>query len=447
MLVFPDSFLNICKDKILFASFSGGADSTALVLALHQAEIPFTAVHFTHGIREEETGKKELDFCRTFCGERGIPFLHRNLDVPGSRKPGEGLEEAARRCRFSAWKTILPENCAVVTAHHGDDAAETLLLRLFRGGNVSALTGLRDINTVEGILFLRPLLAYSKQDLLAFLHEHKIRWMEDATNRESEYTRNFFRNRILPEIREKCSFADDALQASLRVLREDADFLEQTAAAAFRQGNPHDVSFWLSLHPALKVRVLRAFLSRETGNAVIPDPKMMNRFDSLLVSAGNRDCMPVTGTEYMLIRRKNGLVMQKHQAPPEALVWDYRKNREITFGDIVFTAQIMKKQEIQPDRMTAFFDLAQMPETLSISVRQEGDRMIPSGARTPQKVKKLLTDAHIPAERKNDFPLIRSGETIFWIAGIRRSALALCTAETEQILVLHYQPKRPFDLV
>ena len=301
----PDSsFLDRIRGRTLYASFSGGADSTALILILRQWEIPFTAVHFTHGIREASAGIRELEFCRTFCGERNIPFLHRELDVPGRRMKNEGLEEAARRCRLEAWHEIIPPDrlvgSAVLTAHHGDDVRENLLLRLFRGGNASSLTGLREESVVEGIRFLRPLLRFTKAELKDFLLRSRVTgWNEDLTNADDKAARNFLRNRILPLVGERLAFAPGGILASASVLAQDAAFLEETAARTAAESDLSDSSVWRTMHPAVRIRVLRLWLSKEAGKAVIPDRRTAERFEAFLSLPFTRRLrkMPVAGTD------------------------------------------------------------------------------------------------------------------------------------------------------
>ena len=132
----------------LYAGFSGGADSTALVVALHRLGIPFTAVHFQHGLRGDAEGDQV--WCLQFCHQRGIPFVQRRLDVPVHQSTGEGIEAAARRCRLLAWRDLCQPDDAVALGHHGDDALETLLLRMMRGSGTTGLVGLRPDRVVEG---------------------------------------------------------------------------------------------------------------------------------------------------------------------------------------------------------------------------------------------------------------------------------------------------------
>lgn len=431
------SFRNACRGKELFASFSGGADSTALLLALSQEGLPFTAVHFTHGIRDGACGERERAFCEAFCRRISVPFLHETLDVPRFRRSGEGVEEAARRLRLEAWKRILPENGAVVTGHHAGDAAETLLLRLFRGGNVSSLAGLRECSTVGGILFLRPLLAFSRGELRSFLRTNGVTdWMEDATNSEDEYARNFFRNRILPEIAEKFPSALQALRTSAEVLRLDAAYIEETAAALYEQGDPADPAFWRSLHPAAGIRLLRRFLSEHTGTEVIPDANLFARFGDLLRKGWNGMLLEIPGTGRVLTLSRGRLCFPETPPAVESVAWDYRKTPEIRFGHFLFRARFADRREENGSCVTAYFDASELPPVLHITLRHEGDRMIPFGAHSARKLKKILTDAHLAAAEKACLPVLRAGGEILWIPGVKRSSLAPCAEHTENILAV-----------
>ena len=313
-IVLPDPFLRSAREKTLYASFSGGPDSTALVLLLAGSGLPFQAVHFTHGIRDDETGRREWMFCRSFCEERGIPVQRRELDVPAARRTGEGLEAAARRCRLDAWRELTggEDSAAVITAHHADDVCENLLLRLFRGGNVSSLTALRPESLVNGIRFLRPLLAYSKRELKDFLIRNGISgWAEDATNAEDAAARNFIRNRLLPLVGERLPFAPGGIRASSFALADDASFLEDAAASAAR-GDLTDAAYWKTLHPAVRIRVMRVFLSEAAGCSVIPDRRLMERFGFLLDQPATRRKrkMPVSGTSLSLVRTGNRIGLE-----------------------------------------------------------------------------------------------------------------------------------------
>ena len=114
----------------VFAGFSGGADSTALLLALHEAGMDVTAVHFNHGIRGDEANADE-EWSRNFCAARDIPFISEHLNVPANIRKGESCEEAARRLRIEAWVRI-SQGRPVFIAHHADDTLEELFLQIVK---------------------------------------------------------------------------------------------------------------------------------------------------------------------------------------------------------------------------------------------------------------------------------------------------------------------------
>ncbi len=145
----PNGLLQLVHDFLqrkdvhgrVFVGFSGGADSTALLLLLSQAGQAVTAVHFQHGIRGA-AAEADAVWCEQFCLARNIRFVRENLAVPSNRFRGESVEEAARRLRLEAWRRLADADGDVVfLAHHADDALEDLLLRLARGGSPQRTIG------------------------------------------------------------------------------------------------------------------------------------------------------------------------------------------------------------------------------------------------------------------------------------------------------------------
>ena len=424
--------------KRFFLSLSGGMDSTALFHLLLEWTIPFEAVHFTHGIRDVRSGDAERDHCSSLCQKHNIRLHEIPLDVPRNRQPGEGVEEAARRLRLEAWKTLLtthPDHC-VLTAHHAGDTAETMFLRLCRGGNVSSLTGLRPSSTVEGIHFFRPLLPYTKAELLGYLSGRGItRWITDETNEESIYERNFFRNDILPRIYEKIPRGEKGIAASLQALQEDAAFLEEYAGNLIICNTK---KFWSELHPAIRARVVRRFLSGELGYDVIPNREFLHRLTAALQQrAGQR--LPIPGVkDRVLFVSATGLSLQGDPVIPPDLCWNWQEEPAICFGKYTFHAEILDSFPGKTALDEAFFAADELPE-LHITVPHAGEMMSCSGSNARRPVKKLLTDSHIPSEEKQIFPVLRDAKgVILWLPGVRRSAQALCMPEKK---VLHITVK------
>lgn len=198
----------------LLVAVSGGGDSVALLRGLHQLLAEQTpssgqrlvVAHARHDLREGHPGDPaaaDADFVRRLADELGLPCVERFLRVREAVAGGEGLEAAARRLRYAFLREAAEETGArlVVTAHTADDQAETVLHRLLRGTGLAGMAGIAPARSlVEGIVVVRPLLRVSAGMARDYLRERRQEWREDATNRDLQYSRNFLRHQILPQL-------------------------------------------------------------------------------------------------------------------------------------------------------------------------------------------------------------------------------------------------------
>ncbi len=455
--------------------FSGGADSTALLLGMLQANVgDFTAVHFHHGLRGVEADADEA-WCRTFCAARSIPFIARHLDVPHNTLRGESCEEAARRLRLEGWQE-LSQGKPVCLAHHADDALEELFLRLARGSNASALVPLKPLRVLHGLTFLRPLLAFRKAELEEWLRNQSITDCRiDSTNAESTYRRNAVRNRLLPLFREIFT-EDTGLLHALSALREDAAFLDEAASNAF--ASLHSLQDWQALHPALLPRVLRLWLEAN-GIATPPTRPVITRLRNALQSPHPRGIIPLDGTHAIELR-DNGPVLTAHsfsvhgassptgpansvltghaEAPVTPSVdaslptgiansvltgrsfrapcslWNWRESPCIQLGPFTFTVG-----EPPEGALMERFDEAALPPRLHIRHWQPGDRMLPFGATTTKKLQDLFTDAKVPRERRAELPILLAEEQIIWVPTVRRAAFGTIHDKTTATITISFK--------
>lgn len=423
----------------IFVSFSGGADSMALLLTALQIYHDVKAVHFEHGFRGKDS-LRDAEFCRKFCEKYHVPFQMITLDVPANKMPGESDESAARRLRINAWKKLLANenNAVVLTGHHTDDAVETLFMRMCRGSNVSGLAGLRREKTVEGIRFRRPLLHLTRQEIEVFLREQGVtEWCEDATNNESVYTRNFFRNQILPQIEEKLPYAAGGLRRTVQNLETDADFLEQAAKERFDRCRSGKIDDWRALHPALLPRVLRLL----TGD-MAPDHNLIDRFTELLKS--EKDTEPrylQVNAECCIIFRGEYFQLEQRQIPENKKIWDWKNTGSITFNNHTLTAEVVENMEVTESKQEAFFDADTLPCPLHLSAWQTGDTIRAFDGHI-KNLKKLFCDLHLNGNERKKIPVLRTenGDVLF-VPGIRAAALYTVTAATKRVLRIYSAEK------
>jgi tRNA(Ile)-lysidine synthase len=220
----------------LVIAVSGGADSTALLRAVHEAEpsAPLVAAHLHHGLRGAESDA-DLAFVEALCAALGVRLRALRLDVAAeARAAGENVEGTARRLRYR-WLTDVARECGaawVATGHNADDQAETVLHRLLRGAGLQGLRGIAERRPLEdGVGVVRPLLRVSAAEVRAALREQGWDWREDSSNVDLKYTRNRIRRELLPHLTQHYNPGVAAALARLAEQAEEAFQAEEAEAA------------------------------------------------------------------------------------------------------------------------------------------------------------------------------------------------------------------------
>lgn len=213
-------------------ALSGGADSVALALACEKlqqenSDYEFVAVHVEHGLRGEE-GVRDKQFVEDFCQQHNLECIVKSVDVPGRVKlSGQSVEEAARDLRYRALMDVALQKAAkkILTAHHANDQAETVILRLVRGAGTRGLGAMQRDNG----FVVRPLLDFSKEELVKYCEDHQAKWVEDSTNKDLEYRRNYVRQEIMPLLTKLNANVVYTLCQTANALQEDDNYLSTLA--------------------------------------------------------------------------------------------------------------------------------------------------------------------------------------------------------------------------
>lgn len=249
----------------LCVGYSGGLDSSVLLHAL--AAMPqaraqgLRAWHVHHGLHAQADGWAR--HCAEVCRSSAVELTVSRVSV--ARDAGDGPEAAARRARHAAFETGLGAGEALVLAHHRDDQAETLLLRLLRGSGPTGLASMKPWRECGAGRLWRPLLTVPREALLAYAQAHGLDWIEDPSNDEHRYDRNFLRHRVMPVLRERWPQADAALALSARLAGESERLLDHDDALALARARSLDPqalsrSALRALPAARRARVLRRWI-------------------------------------------------------------------------------------------------------------------------------------------------------------------------------------------
>jgi tRNA(Ile)-lysidine synthase len=453
--------------QTIYVGFSGGADSTALLIILktlsEKYKLQLAAVHFEHGLRGNESVNDAL-WCKKFCLSQKIEYIEFNLDVKGSLLSNEGIESCARRlrmeklsslvkipkspvsvcCATTPWQTkssnhpIAKPLNAVALGHHKNDKIENLFIRLIRGSNCSGLTSLRHSTVLKGINILRPLLNLSKQEIEAFLVENNITdWRVDATNQENIYRRNIIRNKILPELHQSIPESKAGILRAEEALKEDAEYLELTSKTEYRKlfnkasefPKALSVQTLLIIHTAIRARVLRYWLTDLLGFEFIPNRDFLKRIDCELKRKSKEQILIPLSKETFLKLEKGYVSLFEFNSQSELIndIWNWKVNPKIQIGNYSLEARTIDKNfdiKIENENYV-YFDYSLMPDTLHIRAWKEGDRFIPFGSNNSIKVKRVFKNEKISPSLRKQFPLLcLPDDTIIWIAGLKRSNYA-----------------------
>lgn len=404
----------------IVVAFSGGPDSTALLLGLSRLGISIHAAHLDHGLDGGSAGRAAA--AARVAVQLGVPFVGERRPVPDLRSPGESTEAAARRIRYGYLEEVRERLGAryVATAHHRDDQAETVLLRLLFGSGLAGLSGIR---AVHGRV-IRPLLYLPRILLREEVEAAGLAWVDDPTNQDLRVPRNLVRHRLLPGL--------DADPASLARLSEKA---LRAGAALDRR-----------LEGLLEVRLL------EDGVAV--DRGSLLRLPEELIPFALAALHRRAGAAYPAGSAARAELLRQLGAETERLACDCGGGwRWEAAGGLLtlrrplltvkplrftYTLQIPGRLEIpelgvrvglhhhpvepwmfqgSPHRAGLALPLA-AGDRVTVRNRRPGDRLHPLGAAGSRRLKEVLIDRRVPRDQRDRIPLLCVGERIAWIPGI-----------------------------
>lgn len=412
----------------MVVAVSGGADSMALAdcAARLTGEGYFKAyaMHIEHGIRGAEAWR-DAACTQEFCLKNNLPFKCVHENVPAySRKHGLSMEAAARELRYKALQQYAEKVQAdfIVTAHHGDDQAETVLLKLLRGASSSGLGSMQ----LQHNNILRPFLDLSRHDLEAYCVEKNIAYCHDSSNDDVRYTRNKVRLELLPYLQKHFNSAvKKTLQQTAALLREDEDFIgqfvEAEVAKRLRQQDSCvciDTSAWQLVMPSVRKRLLRYgyFLAGGTELNYLHTEQL----DSLCLERRSGRELPLPQKICAYYAYEQIKFFPKATKKAAAMIEVNVKiepDKEYSLGN----GKKIRIELIQgncPQRTTEniVYPLELLTDdVLTVRTRRDGDRFSPYGSSGGKKLKDYFIDKKIDREARDCKLLLCSKQRILGI--------------------------------
>lgn len=253
-------FWQECKNQTIAIALSGGLDSVVLLHLANRAKqeygMDIQAIHIHHGLQEK--AEEWAEFCTQLAQQYLIPIEVKRVHVMPKKM---GIEAAARQARYQALQNT--SATMILTAHHRDDQIETLLLALLRGGGARALASMPICGNFHHKILARPLLSFSRATLEAYAHQHQLKWIEDPSNQNTHFLRNWLRHEWIPALNQHLPHASEQLLASIQAAQEDlrlADEIVHEDWTRVFKNNYFDCQIWAKLTPARRRLLLRHFL-------------------------------------------------------------------------------------------------------------------------------------------------------------------------------------------
>ena len=423
----------------LVVALSGGADSCALLDLLSRLpdyNLHLVVAHLNHCLRGAESDADE-ESCREAASRYAVPFEVRRIDVKEMAAKGRlNLEDAGRLARITFLDEVRSRYgaAAVVLAHHADDQAETVLMRLLRGSGMTGLSGMAYRNA-RG--YVRPLLDVTRSEIEQYLNERGLAWREDASNSDTVYLRNRIRHQLLPLLEGYNPAIRATLAATASVLGDDEALLEELTEQAFgescRIGEGRidcGVGQLRTLNPALRRRVLRRALKQLTGTL---EAVSLCHIEALcdMIDSERPNARLALPHAVAAVREYDRLVwLPAGDALPGA-------GFELPIagpgsyplpGGGTLVVEATGTTRFPADSRTACFNLAKSPFPWLVRTFRHGDRMVPFGMSGRKKVKDIFIDRKIPLSDRTRIPLLWCGDDLIWIAGV--CASELCRIDT-----------------
>ncbi len=396
-------------------AYSGGLDSHVLLHALAacrgQYTIPLQAIHVQHGLHPE--AGHWAAHCQAVCQTLDIPL--QIVAVQLQRPAGASLEAVARAARYAACQRHALPGTMLLTAHHADDQAETVLLQLLRGAGIAGLAAMPVCRTTPSGWHARPCLRWSRHALQQYAQQHALTWIEDPTNQDTDFDRNYIRQQVMPLLQARWPAAHRTLARSAGHVAAILPLVQaqarQDLADSCDPAGQLQVSALRHLSAVRCQQVLRAWIC-QAGHPV-PDQAQLSQITDQMLNAAP-EAQPQVAWQQSELRRYRDLLWLLHRPlpppPDRPLVWPVQEQALTLPAGCGILRRIPAEQGI-PERYW-------QQGRVSVRWRRPGIRCRPAGRQGHRSFKKLCQDYGIPPWQRPYVPLLYLDDQLIAMAGI-----------------------------
>jgi tRNA(Ile)-lysidine synthase len=441
------------KDKLLLA-VSGGVDSVVLCELCKQAGYDFEIAHCNFQLRGEESERDEK-FVRSLGEKYKVKVKVKKFDTEKFAEENKmSIQEAARSLRYEWFQELVndqlstvndsesqihhsPFTIHVVTAHHSDDNAETVLMNFCRGTGLHGLTGI----PVSYGNIKRPLLIFTKNELVQFAKDNKLEFVEDSSNFSSKYTRNLFRNEIIPAISKVYPQVNESLNDNINRFKEIEKLYKIAAGDIKKKLVKVKGTEW-----HIPIKQLMAYNNRALIYEIIVDfgfhEKQIDEVIKLSESESGKYIDSPT-FNYRLIKHRHWFIISPIQSAESGIIIIEKGEKAVTFQDGKINIEDIETSnfKLQTSNSVACLDAKEINYPLILRKWKTGDYFYPLGMKKKKKLSRFFIDQKLSKTEKEKAWVIETNKKIIWVVGKRIDERFKVTEKTKSVLSIHYEPR------
>ena len=429
------------EDEYIVVGVSAGPDSMALLhIIMHNTNKKIVCVHINHNLRKESNNEEE--YLKNYCQKNNIIFE----SIKINRYTEKNLENEARKKRYAFYETILKKYHSkyLFLAHHGDDLVETVIMKILRGSNLEGYAGIKTFSKQKNYIIVRPLLAYTKEEIIEYNKKNNITFFIDKTNSEETYTRNRFRKYILPPLKKEDKLAHIKFLDYSKKLQEYYNYIEDITKEKIEnnyKNNTIDINKFQKEHSFIQKNIIFYMLSNIYDNQanIIKDKHIESIIK--LITSNKANAYINLPKDYVAKKNYQSLVIDKKKEKTQ----DYKI--ELKSTNKINNLIIKKVSQTNIDgNNVCRLNLNNIKLPLYLRNKKNGDCVSVLGLDGHKKVKDIFIEEKIPLDKRKQYPLlVDSNDTILWIPNIKKSKYNVKKSESCDIILTSYEESEDFN--
>lgn len=437
--------MNHVLDDYIFKGYvvigvSAGPDSMCLLDLLQKKTTKIVVCHINHNVRKESI--EEEEYITKYCQDKNIILEKTTIN----NYQENNFENEARKKRYMFYEEILKKynSKTLLLAHHGDDLIETILMKISRGSNLEGYAGIKEISNVKDYQIIRPLLKYTKEDIINYNKSNNIKYYNDSSNQNTNYTRNRYRLNILPNLKKEDKNIHKKYLKYSKTLIEYDDYIKREVKRNINnvyKDNIINIDNLNKLDTFLIKNILYNIMNNiyQNKNNIITDRHIQNIISLLNNTKPNIKIDLPNNKE--IVKEYNKLIIKDKT--------NNIKNYKIEFNDkIEIENLVIKKIESEDDDSNSVCRLNTKDITLPLYIRnrEDGDYIILKGSNYRKKIKEIFIEKKLPLNKRNNYPLlVDSNNNIIWIPNIKKSKFCNKKSENYDIIIRCNERKEDYE--